>query len=190
MARYLVGRLVARRLAVPGGEALLLGRIVETEAYLTGDAACHAFRGMTPRNRSLFLEHGHAYVYLAYGTAWMLNVSAGPVGIGTGVLIRALQPTAGLEIMRARRGRVPDRDLARGPGRLAAALAIDRALDGVDLCHPGPLWLGDDGGDGAPSEIGTSTRIGLTRDADRMLRFFRRGSAWLSGPARLNRPDG
>jgi DNA-3-methyladenine glycosylase len=139
---------------------------------------------MTPRNRSLFLERGHAYVYLAYGISTMLNVSSETPGIGTGVLIRALEPLEGIEIMRLNRGVERVRDLARVPGRLAAALWIDRSLDGLDLCRQGPLWLGR-GGD-EPGEIGQSIRIGISRDADRLLRFYVRQSPFVSGPGSLN----
>ena len=131
LTRYLLGKLVARELP----EGFVSGRIVETEAYVVGDAAGHAYRGMTPRNRSLFLERGRAYVYLAYGVSYMLNVSSETPGIGAGVLIRALEPLEGIEIMQRNRGVARLRDLARGPGRLAAALRIDRQLDGHDLCQ-------------------------------------------------------
>lgn len=181
LARGLIGRLVVRELP----EGVLSGRIVETEAYVVGDAAGHGFRGMTARNRSLFLEPGHAYVYLAYGTSFMLNVSSGAAGIGTGVLIRALEPLEGIAIMRQNRGVERLRDLARGPGRLAAALRIDRSLDGLDLCREGPIWLADDGRDAG--ETGESIRIGITKNADRPLRFYARGSAFVSGPRSLNR---
>jgi DNA-3-methyladenine glycosylase len=185
LARFLIGKVVVRRLE---GE-ILAGRIVETEAYVQGDAACHAFNGMTPRNRSLFLRHGHAYVYLAYGTAWMLNVSSEAEGIGSGVLIRALEPMVGLEAMARRRGTEKPRDLLRGPGRLAQALAIDRALDGLDLTRDQRLWLGMDTApeSTSPAKIGISTRIGLTKDAHRPLRFFLKGSVFVSGLASLNR---
>jgi DNA-3-methyladenine glycosylase len=185
LARFLIGKVVVR--ALPDG--LLAGRIVETEAYIQGDAACHAFNGMTPRNRSLFLRHGHAYVYLAYGTSWMLNVSSEAEGTGSGVLIRALEPLAGAPVMALRRGTEKPRDLLRGPGRVAQALAIDRALDGLDLTRDKRLWLGVDAtGEGiSPAKIGVSTRIGLTKDADRKLRFFLKGSPYVSGPAALNR---
>jgi DNA-3-methyladenine glycosylase len=133
LARFLIGKLLVREMA----EGLASGRIVETEAYVVGDAAGHAYRGMTPRNRSLFLEHGHAYVYLAYGSACMLNVSSEIAGIGAGVLIRALEPRDGIPIMQRNRQIERLRDLARGPGRLAAALRIDRRLDGLDLCREG-----------------------------------------------------
>src|SRR6516162_7142603 len=157
LARYLIGKILVREMA----EGIASGRIVETEAYVVGDAAGHAYRGMTPRNRSLFLERGHAYVYLAYGLSYMLNVSSETPGIGAGVLIRALEPLEGVAIMRLSRGVERLRDLARGPGRLAAALSIDRSLDGLDLCREGPLWLGRDGLD--PREIGRSVRIGISQ---------------------------
>ena len=161
------------------------GRIVETEAYGIGDPAGHAYRGITPRNRALFLERGHAYVYLAYGSWFMLNVSSETSGVGAGVLIRAIEPTVGITIMERNRGTERVRDLARGPGRLCEALGIDRRLDGIDLCQAGPLWLGCDGqGSG---EIGQSKRIGITRAADSPLRFYVRGNWFVSGPQALNR---
>ncbi len=165
-------------------EGLASGRIVETEAYVVGDAAGHAYRGMTRRNCSLFLERGRAYVYLAYGVSYMLNVSSETPGIGAGVLIRALEPLEGIEIMQRNRGALRLRDLARGPGRLAAALRIDLSLDGQDLCREGPLWLGRD--DFEAGEIGRSVRIGISRDADRPLRFYLRDSPFVSGPGSLN----
>jgi len=165
-------------------EGIVSGRIVETEAYIVGDAAGHAYRGMTRRNRSLFLERGHAYVYLAYGSSYMLNVSSEMPGIGAGVLIRAIEPLEGIPIMRRNRGIERLRDLARGPGRLAAALRVDRRLDGLDLCAKGPLWLGR--GDQEPGKIGQSARIGITRAANRLLRFYVRGSPFVSGPKSLN----
>src|SRR5215475_9020242 len=99
LARYLIGKMLVREIA----EGVASGRIVETEAYVVGDAAGHAYRGMTPRNRSLFLERGHAYVYLAYGSSYMLNVSSEMPRIGAGVLIRALEPLEGIAIMRRAR---------------------------------------------------------------------------------------
>jgi DNA-3-methyladenine glycosylase len=161
------------------------GRIVETEAYRIGDPAGHAYRGITPRNRALFLERGHAYVYLAYGSSFMLNVSSETTGVGAGVLIRAIEPTVGITIMERNRGTGRVRDLARGPGRLCAALEIDRRLDGIDLCQIGPLWLGSDGR--ASGEIGQSKRIGITRAADSLLRFYVRGDRFVSGAQALNR---
>jgi len=181
LARFLIGKMVVRVLA----DGVAGGRIVETEAYSIGDAAGHAYRGMTKRNEALFLERGHAYVYLAYGTSFMLNVSSETPGVGAGVLIRAIEPSLGIAIMQRNRGTLRVRDLARGPGRLAAALEIDRRLDGIDLCQDGPLWLGSD--DGAPDEIGQGKRIGITRAADSPLRFYVRGNRFVSGTQALNR---
>jgi DNA-3-methyladenine glycosylase len=180
LARFLLGKIVVRELP----EGVVSGRIVETEAYVVGDAAGLAYRGITPRNRSLFLESGHAYVYLAYGVSYMLNVSSEAPGIGAGVLIRALAPLDGIAIMQTHRGAARLRDLGRGPGRLCAALRVDRRLDGLDLCRLGLLWLGSD--DHEPAESGQSIRIGIARDADRPLRFFLRGSPFVSGPKSLN----
>jgi DNA-3-methyladenine glycosylase len=185
LARDLIGKLLVRKLP----EGVASGRIVETEAYVIGDAAGHAYIGMTPRNRSLFLERGHAYVYLAYGVSFMLNVSSEAPGIGAGVLIRALEPVEGVAIMRQNRGVDRLRDLTRGPGRLAQALRIDRSLDGLDLCQEGPLWLGrDDRGASEIGEnkIGKSVRIGITREPDRVLRFYLRWSPFVSGAKSLN----
>ncbi len=181
LARYLIGKLVVR--TTPDG--ILSGRIVETEAYPVGDAAGHAYRRKTARNQALFLDRGHAYVYLAYGVSTMLNVSSEAPGIGAGVLIRALEPVAGIATMRRNRRVEKLRDLARGPGRLAAALAIDRRQNGMDLCRIGPLWIAQDGRKNP--EVGTSTRIGLSQEADRLLRFYVRGDPFVSGPKALNR---
>ena len=115
----------------------------------------------------------------------MLNVSSEAAGVGAGVLIRALEPIDGIQTMQRNRRVQNLRDLTRGPGRLAAALDIDRRLDGIDLCRTGPLWLARDDHD-AP-EIGTSTRIGLSREAHRLLRFYVRGNRFVSGPNALNR---
>ena len=181
LARYLIGKIVVR--ATRAG--ILSGRIVETEAYPVGDAAGHAYRGETARTRTLFLSRGHAYVYLAYGTSYMLNVSSEAVGVGAGVLIRALEPLKGIKTMQRNRRVQNLRDLARGPGRLATAFGIDRRLDGIDLCRKGPLWLARDLSD--PPEVGASTRIGLSKEAHRLLRFYARGNSFVSGPKALNR---
>ncbi len=181
LARYLIGKLILR--ALPQGVAS--GRIVETEAYLATDEASHTFRGLTPRNRVMFGPPGYAYVYLAYGVSFMLNVSSAAEGTGEGVLIRAAEPLEGIELMIANRGPVPPRDLMRGPGRLAKALDVTRVLDGTDLCAEGPLWLGSDGTE--PAQIGVSVRIGINRDAALPLRFFWKGSPFVSGPLSLNR---
>ncbi|MBV9537989.1 MAG: DNA-3-methyladenine glycosylase [Acidisphaera sp.] len=180
LARHLVGKLLVRRLA----EGDMVARVVETEAYPPGDAAMHAYRGVTPRTRPLFLEHGHAYVYLCYGVSMMLNVASEPAGVGAAVLIRAAEPLAGIPLMQERRGRAGPRDLLRGPGRLAQGMAIDKRFDAVDLCTHPTLYLADDGA--TPPAIEASVRIGITKDAHRVLRFFARGSRYVSGPAGLN----
>jgi DNA-3-methyladenine glycosylase len=163
------------------------GRIVETEAYLENDPACHAFRGMTPRNRSLFLEVGHAYVYLCYGTSYLLNVSSEGHGTGAGVLLRALEPLTGIEHMQHARRSSRLLDLARGPGRLTSAMQVDLWHDGIDLFSQGPLWIGSDGA--IVDSIGVSSRIGITKGADARLRYFVAGNEYLSGSRRLNAPS-
>jgi DNA-3-methyladenine glycosylase len=180
LARYLLNKIVVREHA----DGRSAGRIVETEAYLPDDPACHAYRGITARNRSLYLRPGHAYVYLCYGTSYLLNVSSEAAGIGAGVLLRALEPLEGTAFMQRARGCRRVLDLARGPGRLAAALQVDRRFDGIDLLSPGPLWLASDGC--AVGRIGQSVRIGLTKAAAAPLRYFIAGSRYLSGPSRSN----
>lgn len=179
LARYLIGKVLVHD--TPQGR--MSGRIVETEAYIVGDAAAHSFRGMTARNHSLFLEHGHAYVYFIYGVWFAMNVSAESAGTGGGVLIRALEPLDGIELM-TRRRQVDLKDLTRGPGRLATSLRIDRRLDGVDLCVKEALWLGAI--KQPAGRIGQSVRIGITKEARRLLRFYERGNPFVSGPKRLN----
>jgi DNA-3-methyladenine glycosylase len=180
LARYLIGKVVVHE--TDAGR--LSGRIVETEAYPVGDAAGHAFRGKTQRNRSLFLERGHAYVYLNYGTSFLLNVTSEVAGVGAGVLLRAIEPLEGVDQMMAGAGGATRlADLGRGPGRLTKALRVDLGQDGEDLCAAGPLWLAT-----TAQKIGTigkSVRIGITRDANRLLRFYERGNAHVSGTKKL-----
>lgn len=183
MARYLIGKTLVHDL--PGGR--ISGRIVEVEAYPLGDAAAHHFRGETPRNRSLFLRRGHAYVYFIYGATFMLNVSSDEPGIGGGILFRAIEPLEGAELMKKPRNLKRPVDLTRGPGRLATALHIDRRFDGMDMCAPGPLWLGTPVR--VEGAIGESVRIGITREAHRKWRFFERGNPYVSGPKRLLIPS-
>ncbi len=180
LARVLLGCVLVRE----SNEGRAAGRIVETEAYLPGDPACHAYAGKTPRNATLFGPPHRAYVYQIYGTLFCFNVSSEAAGCGAGVLVRALQPLEGLELMRRRRGVQPERDLCRGPGRLCQALAIDRAFDGADLATDSRLWLARDGY--ARTRIGRSPRIGVTRAAEHRLRYFIGGDGYVSGPARLN----
>lgn len=177
LARWLIGKTLVRDTK----DGRMSGRIVETEAYVVGDASSHAFKGKTARNASMFLERGHAYVYFIYGCWFSLNVSAGRSGIGTAVLVRAIEPLEGLELMRVRRPRSRIEDVARGPGRLATALGIDRKLDGQDLCSgPAPLWLAE--ATRARGRIVTGTRIGITREAHRELRFLEAENPYVSGP--------
>jgi DNA-3-methyladenine glycosylase len=177
LARWLIGKTLIRQ--HPAGR--MSGRVVETEAYVVGDASGHAYRGKTARNASLFLERGHAYVYFVYGCWFSLNVSAGRSGIGSGVLLRALEPLEGLELMAANRPASRPTDLARGPGRLATALGITRDLDGQDLCGgSGPLWLAD--AVRKRGRVAVSPRIGISREAHRPLRFFELGNPHVSGP--------
>jgi DNA-3-methyladenine glycosylase len=122
LARYLIGKVVVHET----DDGRLSGRIVETEAYTVGDSAGHAFRGETRRNASLFLGPGRAYVYFTYGSSFMLNVTSEVVGVGAGVLLRAVEPLDGIDQMQRSRGGARLLDLARGPGRLTEAMQIDR----------------------------------------------------------------
>lgn len=180
------------------------GRIVETEAYFgppganptlarrrapwaawvrrNGDPAAHSFPGPTPRNRIMFGAPGHAYVYLVYGLNECLNVSTGEEGDPQAVLLRALEPAEGLDRMRRRRGGqrqgpVDAARLARGPGNLAKAMGVRRALNGVDMTK-GPLWFARGERRGA---IVGGPRVGVTKAADLPLRFWERGNGCVSG---------
>jgi DNA-3-methyladenine glycosylase len=179
LARYLIGKVLVRNLP----EGRISGRIIETEAYPPGDASGHAFGGPTPGNRSLFLAPGHAYVHLSYGVHHLLNISSEPAGVGGGVLLRALEPLEGIALMARHRGLTRMLDLARGPGRLAQALAIDKRFDGMDLCAEGPLWLA--AAVQPVGVIGESVRIGISREVERRRRFYERGNPLVSGPKRL-----
>ncbi len=182
LARFLIGKTLVHDLR---GHRTS-GRIVETEAYPVGDAAGHAFRGETKRNASLYLARGHAYAYFIYGMYCCLNVSSERAGIGAGVLIRALEPIEGIDVMRERRGSSSVRDLARGPGRLALAMAITLRDDGVDLCADPSLWLGESDSE-RRTVVAATTRIGLSREQQRPWRFYERGSTFVSGPALAKR---
>lgn len=181
LARALIGKLLVR---VIDGE-VLVGRIVETEAYLPDDPASHAFGGPTRRNRSMFGPPLHAYVYFIYGTNWCLNVTSEMEQTGAASLIRACEPIAGMTTMRALRGRtaLKDRDLARGPGNLCRAFAIGPQFDGTDLTADPALWLASDG---VVLPVGVSRRIGITKAADAPSRFYARGNASVSGPRALS----
>lgn len=179
LARYLIGKVVVHDVAA----GRLSGRIVETEAYPVGDPAGHAFRGKTPRNSTLFLGRGRAYVYFTYGSSFMLNVTSEVRGVGAGTLLRALEPLEGIDLMQRSRAATRLIDLARGPGRLTEAMRIDLTQDGLDLCAAGPLWLAATAQ--STGAIGESARIGLTRNVDPRWRFYERGNPYVSGPKRL-----
>ena len=185
LARFLIGKVVVHEL--PAGR--VSGRIVETEAYPPGDPAGHHFRGPTPRIRSMYLEPGHAYVFFNYGAHFMLNVSGEPAGTAGGILIRAVEPLEGIELMKKHRDCSDLLVLTRGPGRLAAAFQVNRSHDGIDLCAQDKLWLGVITDEGAPSDaqrvIGETVRIGITQAADHVLRFYEVGNPFVSGPKRL-----
>jgi DNA-3-methyladenine glycosylase len=157
------------------------GVIVETEAYEREDPACHAFGGPTARNAPLFGPPGHAYVYLCYGIHSMFNLVAEPSGTPAAVLVRALEPTAGIERMRRRRGLDGIRDLCSGPGKICQALAIELSQTGADaLREPFRILAPDAGSD---REVVAGPRIGLTKAADYPWRYCLAGSAFLSRPA-------
>ncbi len=161
------------------------GVIVETEAYLADDPACHAFGGETARNRAMFGPPGHAYVYLIYGMHHCVNAVCRPRGVGEAVLIRAVEPALGLDAMRARRPVTSLRELSNGPAKLCAALGIDRVLDGVDVCDDAsPVFLARHPGIEVVRQrlgpVRATPRIGLTRAADWKLRFVLAGSEFLS----------
>src|SRR5436305_2269302 len=183
LSRFLIGKVVVHEL--PAGR--VSGRIVETEAYPPGDPAGHHFRGPTPRIKSMYLAPGHVYVFFNYGAHFMLNVVSEPPETAAAILIRALEPLEGIEIMQRHRKSAELLDLTRGPGRLAQALQIDRRHDGVDLCENETLWLGEINRPVSP--IGKSVRIGITRAAGKLLRFFERGNPYVSGPKRLLHPS-
>ncbi len=180
LARALIGCTLVRETAA-GRTA---GRIVETEAYEPGDPASHAYAGKRERNASMFRAPFHAYIYRIYGMYWCFNVASEPEGEGAGVLIRALEPLEGIELMRERSGSAAPRDLCRGPGRLARAFGLDRLLDGRALLLDEELYLARRVG--APPRVGTSRRIGISRAAERRLRFYERGSLFVSGPRSLS----
>ena len=164
-------------------KAMTAGRIVEVEAYLSrNDVACHANRGKTKRNATMFGPPGHAYVYSIHAR-FCMNVVTEPAGAASAVLIRALEPVEGLELMRRRRGREDLRDLARGPARLCEALDIDKDLDGWDLTGGQRLWVAD----GNPQEVRdedilTTGRIGIREGKGLPLRFFLKDNPYVSKP--------
>ena len=160
------------------GEGRASGTIVETEAYRPEDPACHAYRGPTMRNRNIFSGPGIAYVYVSYGIHLLLNAVCEGEGVGSAVLIRALRPADGVDLMRDRRGR--ERDLCNGPGRLTQALGVGIGLDGIELTDG---QLGIFSGPEPEEEIVATTRIGISRGTDLPWRYLLLGEKNVSvGP--------
>jgi DNA-3-methyladenine glycosylase len=161
------------------------GPIVETEAYLLDDPACHGAPGLTPRNRVMFGPPGHGYVYLIYGYHFCVNAVCQPAGVAEAVLIRALEPVQGEASLRQRRPVAKARELTNGPAKLCEAMDIDRALDGVDLCDASsPLFIARnpqvEAFRQARGPLMTTTRVGITRAATLPLRFYLGGSEFVS----------
>ena len=186
VARALIGKLLWRQTA----KGRVGGMIVETEAYVSAtDAAAHGHGGVTPRTATMYGPPGHAYIYFTYGMHHCLNCVTESEGVGAAVLLRALQPLAGMELMRARRGGVADRDLLRGPARLCQAFALTREDDGLDLSGH-ELWVTENPAWQDDTTIATSSRIGISRALDLPWRFYLAGSPWVSGSgAGGNLPD-
>lgn len=182
LARSLLGT----RLVTVSRGARTSGVIVEVEAYLGfNDPACHAARGPTKRNAVMFRAPGYCYVYLIYGMYHCVNVVSDPEGVGSAVLIRAVEPLEGIEVMRRRRGSsIKDIDLARGPGRLCEALGISTGMSGEHFANSSRIWI-------EPhtifdsSRISASGRIGISVGKDMPLRFFVKDNPWVSGKVRL-----
>lgn len=187
VARALLGKRLVRRI----DGRLLSGIIVETEAYCDSkerDLACHGDKANgglpTPRTRVMFGPAGHAYVYFTYGVHWMFNVVTGQPGQANAVLVRALEPVAGLEFMKERRGGRPLSELTNGPAKLAQAFAIDKKHNGINLCDPnGVIWI-ETAPDLPAEQIGTGPRVGLGKTPEPWLsmpwRYWVKGNAFVS----------
>ena len=170
-AAELAPRLLDKLLASTIGGRRVVGRIIEVEAYDESDPASHTFIGPTARNNVMFGSAAHLYVYLSYGIHHCANVVAGPVGRGQAVLLRALRPIDGLETIRSRRSGRPDRELTDGPGKLCAALGIDRSVNGLDLLATNsPVTILDDG-TAPPTNPVVGPRIGISKAVDTPWRF-------------------
>lgn len=181
VAPRLLGHWLVR--ATPGGFSG--GVIVETEAYLANDPACHGFKRETPRNRSMYGPPGRAYIYFIYGNHWCFNAVCRPAGVPEAVLLRAIEPTFGLEWMRANRSVAKALDLSNGPAKFCAALGIDRQFDSANLCDASsPLFVAANPDReqilAALGPVITAPRVGITQAADWPLRFYLHGSRYVS----------
>lgn len=178
LARELLGVCLVHESA----QGTTVGRIVETEAYLHDDPACHAYRGPTPRTQIMYGAPGFSYMYFIYGMYWCFNVSSAPKGVGEAVLVRALEPLLGVELMRERRSRgvvkIVDRELCRGPGKLVIAMGMPPNLNGVKLSGL-PLFLAAADAPG-PGRIRSAARIGLKKAQEPLYRFYLEDSAFVS----------
>ena len=176
LAPQLLGLVITR---IKDG-TLCRGLICEVEAYLSNDPASHSFRGMRPRNHSMFLPAGHAYVYRIYGLHRCFNVVSGPPQIGEAILIRALEPLEGIPQMKFRRGVTDEKLLCSGPARICQALAIDSAEDGIWLQDRASQLYLEKGAHYRETEISTSPRIGISKNCEAPWRFFLKHSRWIS----------
>lgn len=160
--------------------AVLIGRIVEVEAYGgLDDPASHAYHGPTPRNMPMFGQPGHAYIYFTYGNHYCLNVTTPRDGIASAVLIRAIEPLKGLDMMKRLRPDVAEQQLTNGPGKLTKALGVDKSLNEVDLTKKGPLYVSK-GAEGPEFTIVRSPRIGITLGVERLWRFYIKSNQYVS----------
>ncbi len=176
IARALLGRILVHETS----RGTVAGRIVETEAYLTDDPACHAYGGKkTPRTAVMFGPPGTAYIYLVYGMHHCFNVVTGPEGTGEAVLIRALEPVYGIELMRVNRNQSSLHNLCSGPGKLVSAMGITQALNGWALIEP-TLYLADSSVGAEEFSAVITTRIGISKGADLPLRFYIKDSPFIS----------
>jgi DNA-3-methyladenine glycosylase len=173
-AQYLLGCIIKRTL--PDGSELM-ARIVETESYHQEDPASHTFNGQSPRTVAMFGKPGHAYIYFTYGMHWCFNVTAGEQGYGAGILIRAVEPLSGVEIMQQNRHMKDIKQLTNGPAKLAQALGIDKALYGHDLQKP-PLQLFEP--KNRNFKVVSTTRIGISKAVEEIARFYIKDSSFIS----------
>ena len=175
--------LLNKRLVRMSGRAMLIGRIVEVEAYGgRNDPASHAYRGRTPRNMPMFGESGHAYIYFTYGNHYCLNVTTQPAGIPGAVLIRAIEPLNGLDVMKRLRPSVAELQLTNGPGKLTKALGIDKSLNEIDMTRQGLLFIAK-AGSHSLFVIKRSARIGITLGIEHLWRFYIKSNLYVSRSA-------